>query len=425
MDIAKFFGGLEQFIQKVSQYPYLKALVDSKLGGNIEFYLDDLSKRYRLPVQITDVEEADDYFGEMYDVYVDVIIPEVTDENDISILYNYLKMYEDDTADAWALLSDKKLNDTDKFIDKAAIISVTDSKGRITYVNDKFEKVSGWKLEEVVGKDHSIVNSGTQPDGYWGKMYETVMKGEVWNDVVTNKAKDGSIYYVDTYIRARFDVNGKLEGFSSIRQDATIQKIQQEIAKSFNELRTHVRKNYPEEYSRIKMVVENNTIASNSGFTSLPNLNGGLSAGYKKGKWNALLSSTIRNSFVLNYIDRKDYQSSTELAYDYKDTLFTKRFSANGLLNLTYLGKNRYSWKTLVNYQSDDTYLTRNGDNFDNIQNVRSTSSNHINNVVINSQFDGKIKTLDFNLGYNYIFREQPDYRVNPEFYGNDFKTQE
>ncbi len=110
MEISKFFGGLEQFIQKASQYPYLKALVDSKLGGSIEFYLDDLSKRYRLPVQITDVEEADDYFGEMYDVYVDVIIPEVTDENDISILYNYLKMYEDDTADEWALLSDKKLN---------------------------------------------------------------------------------------------------------------------------------------------------------------------------------------------------------------------------------------------------------------------------------------------------------------------------
>jgi len=149
-------------------------------------------------------------------------------------------------------------------------------------------------------------------------------------------------------------------------------------------------------------------------FTSLPNLNGGLSFGFKKGKFNSLFSSTIRNSFVLNYIERKDYQSSTELAYDYKDTLFTKRFSANGLLNLTYLGENRYSWKTLVNYQADDTYLTRNGENFDNVQNVLSTSSNHINNVVINSQFDGKIKTLDFNLGYNYIFREQPDYRVNP-----------
>jgi len=149
-------------------------------------------------------------------------------------------------------------------------------------------------------------------------------------------------------------------------------------------------------------------------FTSLPNLNGGLSFGLKRGKWNSLFSSTIRNSYTLNYIDRQDYQSSTELAYDYKDTLFTKRFSANGLLNLTYLGENRYSWKTLVNYQADDTYLTRNGDNFDNVQNVRSTSSNHLNTIVINSQFDGKIKTLDFNLGYNYIFREQPDYRVNP-----------
>ena len=115
----------------------------------------------------------------------------------------------------------KKLNDADKFIDKAAIISVTDRKGKIPYVNDKFEKVSGWKLEEVIGKDHSIVNSGTQPDGYWGKMYETVMKGEIWNDVVTNKAKDGSLYYVDTYIRARFGTDGILDGFSSIRQDVT------------------------------------------------------------------------------------------------------------------------------------------------------------------------------------------------------------
>jgi len=124
----------------------------------------------------------------------------------------------------------KKLDETDKFIDKAAIISITDRKGRITYVNDKFEQVSGWKLEEVIGKDHSIVNSGLQPDGYWGKMYETVMKGEVWNDVVTNKTKDGELYYVDTYIRARFDANGKLEGFSSIRQDVT------EIIKKSNEL---------------------------------------------------------------------------------------------------------------------------------------------------------------------------------------------
>jgi len=115
----------------------------------------------------------------------------------------------------------KEMSETDKFIDRATIVSMTDEKGRITYVNEKFEKVSGYKLEEVKGKDHSIVNSGLQPDGYWRNMYKTVLKGEIWNDIVCNKAKDGSHYWVDTYIRARFDEDGKLEGFSSIRQDVT------------------------------------------------------------------------------------------------------------------------------------------------------------------------------------------------------------
>lgn len=115
----------------------------------------------------------------------------------------------------------EKMEQSDKFLSTAAIISMTDKYGKITFVNEKFEKVSGWKLKEVIGKDHSIVNSGTQPDGYWGKMYETVLKGEVWNDIVCNKSKDGSYYWVDTYIRARFDRQGKLEGFSSIRQDVT------------------------------------------------------------------------------------------------------------------------------------------------------------------------------------------------------------
>jgi hypothetical protein len=149
-------------------------------------------------------------------------------------------------------------------------------------------------------------------------------------------------------------------------------------------------------------------------FSSIPNLNGGASFGYNKNKLSTLYSSTTRNTYILNHIDRQDYQSSTELAYDYKDVLYTQRFSTSNLLNLTYLGQNKYSWKTLVNYQSENTYLTRSGDNFDNVQNVLSTASNHVNNVVINSQIEGKVKTLDFNLGYNYIFREQPDYRVNP-----------
>lgn len=149
-------------------------------------------------------------------------------------------------------------------------------------------------------------------------------------------------------------------------------------------------------------------------FQSIPNLNGGVSFGYVKNKFNSLFSSTIRNTNTLNSVERKDYQSSTELAYDYNDRLYTQRLSTNGLLNLTYLGKNKYSWKTLANFQKESSYLTREGQNFDNVQDVLSNASNHINNVVINSQVDGNIETFDFNLGYNFIFREQPDYRINP-----------
>jgi hypothetical protein len=149
-------------------------------------------------------------------------------------------------------------------------------------------------------------------------------------------------------------------------------------------------------------------------FQSIPNLNGGLSFGYVKNKFNTLFSSTIRNQYTFNNIERKDYQSSTELAYDYNDRLYTQRFSTNGLLNLTYLGKNKYSWKTLANFQKESSYLTRSGENFDNVQDVLSNASNHINNIVINSQVDGNIETFDFNFGYNFIFREQPDYRINP-----------
>jgi hypothetical protein len=156
----------------------------------------------------------------------------------------------------------------------------------------------------------------------------------------------------------------------------------------------------------------NNPILNN--ITSSPNLNGGVSFGYKINNWSTLFSSTIRNSYSINHIDRKDYQSSTELAYDYRDTMYTKKILANGLLNITHIGDNIYSWKTLVNYQTDNSYMNRSGNNYDNVQNVKSNSSNHINNVVVNSQIDGEIKTWNFNLGYNFIFREQPDYKVNP-----------
>ena len=128
----------------------------------------------------------------------------------------------------------RRIKETEDFIDKSSLVSIADKNGKITYVNERFSQVSGWSLEEAYGKDHMIVNSGLQPDGYWGKMYEKVLSGKIWNDIVTNKSKTGELYYVDTYIKATFDSLGNLEGFHSIRQDVT------EVKRKENEIRNRM-----------------------------------------------------------------------------------------------------------------------------------------------------------------------------------------
>ena len=117
------------------------------------------------------------------------------------------------------------------FVQKSVIVTKADKRAKITYVNKKFEDISGWKLDEVKGRDHVIVNSNTQPKKYWKGMYDTVHKGDIWHAVVTNKTKNGEFYHVDTYIKANFDFNGEIEGYTSIRQDFTdIIKATDEIA---------------------------------------------------------------------------------------------------------------------------------------------------------------------------------------------------
>lgn len=129
---------------------------------------------------------------------------------------------------------DQKINDFERFenfVDRATIVTKADSRAKITYVNKKFEEVSGWTFDEVKGRDHVIVNSGTQPKKYWKGMYDTVHRGEIWHDVVTNKKKDGSFYYVDTYIKANFDSKGNVIEYVSVRQDFTdIIKATEELA---------------------------------------------------------------------------------------------------------------------------------------------------------------------------------------------------
>ncbi len=147
---------------------------------------------------------------------------------------------------------------------------------------------------------------------------------------------------------------------------------------------------------------------------ALPNSTFNLAGGYTKGKLNSILSATYREAYSVTSAERREYFSSTDFAYEYRDNSYTKTNTLNALFNLAYLGKTRLNFKNIFNRGIESSYLTRNGQNFDNIQEINSTLSNHIIKTILNSQFDLKKDNLDFALGYNLMLRDQPDYRVQP-----------
>lgn len=114
---------------------------------------------------------------------------------------------------------------------ETCLISKADKYGRITYANDKFCKVSGYTLEELIGKDHRIVNSGQHTYDFWEDMYEMVInKRQLWCQTVINKNKSGDLYWVKSWIKGEFDENDEHCGYISVRQDVT------EIIKAKNEI---------------------------------------------------------------------------------------------------------------------------------------------------------------------------------------------
>ncbi len=128
-----------------------------------------------------------------------------------------------------------KNNAFNQALDNGALVSVTDKNGNIVKVNSIFCKVSGYTQEELVGKNHRIVNSGYHSEEFWDKMWDRISNGKVWRGEVCNRSKNGELYWVDTAISPIYDEKGDIEAYLSIRTLVTKRKIAEQTIKEQSE----------------------------------------------------------------------------------------------------------------------------------------------------------------------------------------------
>ena len=113
------------------------------------------------------------------------------------------------------------LNQYREAIDTSFVVTITNPKGIITYVNNNFCKISGYTAEEVINHSHNIIRHPDTDRDYYKELWGTLKSKKIWQSTICNQKKNGDSYYVSINIIPFLDMHGNITNYMSIQQDIT------------------------------------------------------------------------------------------------------------------------------------------------------------------------------------------------------------
>ncbi len=176
--------------------------------------------------------EIDSYYEPM-DIWFSVKVYPSAD----GLTIFYKNVTESRRADERLRQSLREVSDYKFALDESSLVTITDQAGIIRHANKNFCKASKYKLEELVGKDHKILNSGHHPKEYIRELWTTISHGRIWKGELKNKARDGSYYWVDTTIVPFLNGEGKCYQYVAVQKNITVRKdIEEDLQNSLKAL---------------------------------------------------------------------------------------------------------------------------------------------------------------------------------------------
>ena len=213
-------SNLEKIIEIMHHKSYNMIIMDLNLANEAGLdFLMILKKELENEIPIIMLSEAERNYSVVRDCYlkgaVECLRKPIFAEEFILKVDQWTNYYRQNLKIAH---NQRLLNTYKTLVDRTVIISKTNTKGIITYVNDMFCNISGYSQEELINQPHNIVRHPDMNKEVFKEIWQTISKEKrIWNGVIQNRRKDGSTYILQSYIMPILDYNNKVIEYISLR----------------------------------------------------------------------------------------------------------------------------------------------------------------------------------------------------------------